>query len=85
MRKSKKNKSLRLEIAINTAVAKQLSDELGAVILEAKAYEPMEEVEEIAEEAEASVEEAEEESVEDAAVAVEEDVEAEEVAETTAE
>ena len=74
-KENKKNKNIRLEIAINTAVAKQLSDELGAVILDAKSYEPVQEVEEAEAPAEEAVEEpAEAEEAEEVAESVEEAV-----------
>ena len=54
-KESKKNRGIRLEIAIHTEVARQLSDELGAVLLEAKSYVPQQDAEDTAVENEENV------------------------------
>ena len=73
-KKKKKDNGKSIEINVNSKVARQLVDELGAVILDAIAYEP---------ECEAPVAEVAEETEEVAEPAVEEEVEA--VVEETAE
>ena len=69
-KESKKNRNIRLEISIHTEVARQLSDELGAVLLEAKSYVPQE----VAEVVEAEIE----------AIAAENTAEAEDVTDAEA-